>query len=272
LVNPAYDPKHSAGEVHFAISKLGIKKANTQAWQQLLLGILAGIYISFGAHAYLVAMEQHQGRIIAGAVFGVGLVLVIIAGAELFTGNVTMVVGALTRLYSPGKMLSNWGIVYAGNFIGSYGVALLIWQSGLLGGGEAGLNPLGELAVSIATAKLALPFWPAVIRGFLCNILVLLAIILSFFAKDVISKILCCVLPIMVFVASGFEHCVANMYLIPVGLFAQGVPLAGHYILFQNLIPVTLGNIIGGVFILVIHPNRIRQIVTLFSEMTAAKQ
>ncbi|MBI4976968.1 MAG: formate/nitrite transporter family protein [Spirochaetes bacterium] len=268
--SPDYDPKHTVKEVQQAISKLGIKKANTHGWQLFLLGVLAGIYISFGGHAYLVTLEQGMGRIIGGAVFSVGLVLITIAGAELFTGNVTMVVGTITRLYSFRKMLRSWAIVYLGNFIGSYLFAMLLWNSGVFGG-HGNLNKLGELAVSVANAKMAIPFWQAFIRGIFCNILVLLAIILSYFSKDVISKIFCCVLPIMVFVASGFEHCVANMYLIPAGLFAQDIPIIDQYVMWKNLVPVTLGNIVGGIFILVVHPNRIRQIVTLFGNRNASK-
>ncbi|MEK6794299.1 MAG: formate/nitrite transporter family protein [Spirochaetota bacterium] len=264
----AYDPKHTVKEVQATISNLGIKKANTRAWQLFLLAILAGLYIGVGSHLFLVAMEQGMGRMIAGAVFGVGLVLVVIAGAELFTGNVTMVVGTITRLYSIRKMLFNWLIVYIGNFIASYLFALLVFNSGVFGTPD---NPssMGLMAIKVAEAKLSLTFSQAFIRGVICNILVILGIILSFFAKDIISKIFCCILPIMAFVSSGFDHCVANMYLIPAGLFSKGVPFSEQAIMFKNLIPVTLGNIVGGIFILVIHPNRIRQIVTLFRKAKA---
>jgi formate transporter len=139
-----------------------------------------------------------------------------------------------------------------------------VYYTGLMG--NAG-NPsnLGQLAAAIADKKIALPFWQSFVRGILCNMLVILAIILSYFSKDVVSKIFCCVLPIMVFVASGFEHCVANMYFLPVGLTIKGVPLVQQWVMFKNLIPVTLGNIVGGIFILVIHPNRIHQLVFLIN-------
>lgn len=263
-----YDPKHTVKEVQATISTLGIKRANTRSWQIFLLAMLAGLYIGIGAHLFLVAMQQGMGRIVAGGVFSVGLVLVVIAGAELFTGNVTMVVGTITRLFSVRKMLKNWAVVYAGNFIASLLFAWLIFESGLVGRPDAP-NDLGKLAASTADMKVSLPFMEAFIRGIFCNILVILAIILSFFAKDVISKIFCCIFPILAFVASGFEHCIANMYLIPLGFFAKGATLSQHLSLFNNLIPVTLGNIVGGVFILVIHPNRIRQIVTLFGKAKA---
>jgi formate/nitrite transporter len=259
---PGYEPALTSREFSKRISALGIKKANTRGWQLLLLGVLAGVYISFGAHVFLVAMEQGMGRVAAGAVFGIGLVLVVIAGAELFTGNIIMLVGAVSLQFSLRQLLRNWVIVYVGNFLGAYLLALGVWHAGLLGAvGE--LNPLGVLADSGAAAKLDLSFGQAFLRGLLCNVLVILAIILSTMSKDIISKIACCLLPIMVFVASGFEHCVANMYLIPLGLMAHGVPLADQAGMFRNLIPVTLGNIVGGILILFIHPNRIRQIAYL---------
>jgi formate transporter len=258
-----YDPKLSAPEVHRTISALGIQKANTAAWQLFLLAVLAGLYISLGGHVALVALEQGMGKLVAGAVFSTGLILVVIAGAELFTGNVTMFVGSVTGLYSFRLLVRNWIIVYLGNFAGAFACAWLIAASGLVGtAGEP--NALGTVAVKAAETKLGLGFTAAFIRGFFCNILVILAIILSFFSKDIISKIFCCVFPIMAFVASGYEHCVANMYIIPLGLFAKGASAADFAGIHVNLVPVTLGNIAGGIFIMMAHPNRIRQVVTLY--------
>jgi formate/nitrite transporter len=264
FMNTGYEPQLTLKEIGTTISHLGVKKANTKLWQLLLLGLLAGIYISFGGHLFLVALDQGLGRIIASVCFSLGLILVVIAGAELFTGNIIMIVGAITSLYSPLQLLRNWAIVYIGNFLGSLFVALLVFQSHLLGV-PARLNSLGQLAVKVETAKIALTFGECFIRGFFCNILVILAIIMSYFPKDIISKIFCIIFPIAAFVASGFEHCVANMYLIPLGLFASVTPLSQFGAMFHNIIPVTLGNIVGGLFILVIHPNRIRQIGILIS-------
>lgn len=259
-----YDPKLTHNEVGAKISHLGIKKANTRAWQLFLLGLLAGIYISFGSHLFLVAMEQGMGRIIAGACFSVGLVFVVIAGAELFTGNITMIIGAISGFYSPVLILRNWIVVYIGNFTGALTMAYLLYKSGIFGNpGEQ--STMGNIAIKIADYKKNLTFAEAFIRGILCNILVILAIIMSYFSKDVISKIICVILPIMAFVASGFEHSIANMYLIPAGLFANGFTLPQQTVMFHNIIPVTLGNIVGGLFIMLIHPNRIRQIVSLYS-------
>ncbi len=254
-----YDPKLSTSEWGGAISKLGIKKANTKFWQLLLLGILGGLYISFGGHLFLAALAGGAGRIVASFLFSIGLVLVVVAGAELFTGNIIMVVGLFGGRYKWSKLLKNWGAVYLGNLIGSLAYAYLVWKSGLFGkSGDA--NTLGLLAASVAEAKVLLPFVDALIRGIFCNMLVILAIIMSIMAKDVVSKILCCMLPIAAFVTIGFEHCVANMFLIPVGYLSAGIPFSNWGAMVPGILTITLGNIIGGIFIIVVHPNRLRQL------------
>jgi formate transporter len=259
----AYEPMLTTKEHDQKVSLLGIRKANTSVWQLILLGILAGIYISFGGLISLVALTENASRIVAGFVFSIGLVFVVIAGAELFTGNMVMIVGVITRLYPVSRLLRNWASVYVGNFLGASAFAALIACTTLLGAPDA-LTPLGKTAVRVAEAKLAMGFGDAFVRGIFCNALVMLALIMATLAKDVVSKILCCMLPITAFVACGFEHCVANMFLIPVGLFAKGIPLWNQGASFNNLVPVTLGNIIGGIALLVLHPNRIRQLVQLY--------
>ena len=261
-----YDPKLTNKELSETISALGMKKANTHPWQLFLLGILAGLYISFGGHLFLVALTEGMGKVMAGAVFSVGLVLVLIAGAELFTGNIIMLVGTITHLIPFKLMLRNWITVYLGNFAGAFGFAFLIWKSGLMGNLDAP-SQIGLLAEKVADAKLAISFSECLIRGIFCNMLVILSIIMVTLSKDVTSKILCCILPIMTFVACGFEHCVANMFLIPIGLFVKGTPAVEHVYMFKNILPVTLGNIIGGVSILLIHPNRIRQVQFLLEKI-----
>lgn len=257
-----YSPQLDGQETNLAISRLGIKKSNTKIWQLMLLGILAGLYIGFGGQLFLVTVASGMSKVIGGIMFSVGLILVVIAGAELFTGNVTIVVGVLSGAVSKKKMLLNWITVYIGNFIGSILLAWMIAGSGLFGSlGDP--NTLGLLAADVAEAKLAIPFGQALIRGIFCNILVILAIIMSIMAKDIISKVFVIIFPIATFVACGFEHSVANMFLIPAGLLAKGFPLHQTWIAFQNIIPVTIGNLIGGILILVIHPNRIRQIKML---------
>src|SRR4030042_4748409 len=166
-----YEPALSTQELVRKISALGIKKANTEVWQLLILGILAGLYIGFGGNIFLVALEQGMGKIVGGMVFSVGLVLVVIAGAELFTGNIIMIVSTILSLYTVKKILKNWLSVYIGNFIGSLLFAVLIWKSGLLGNPDK-LTGVGNIAVGVAEAKLGLTFSEAFIRGIFCNMLV----------------------------------------------------------------------------------------------------
>lgn len=262
-MNENYQPSLTHKELGTLISTLGVKKANTELWQQALLGLLAGLYIAFGAHLFLVALATGMGQVIGGALFSVGLVLILLAGAELFTGNVIMIIGGISGLYSKRKILKNWSVVYIANFAGAVMTAVLIWKGGLAG--EVGqLSSVGEAASKITISKLNLSFAEAFIRAIFCNILVILAVLMTAMAKDTISKIFCIILPIMTFVACGFEHCIANMYLITLGLLADGTSIVDFPQIFSNLIPVTLGNVIGGIFILLIHPNRIRQLKIVY--------
>ena len=199
-------------------------------------------------------------RLLGELVFCLGLVLVVVAGAELFTGNNLIVMAWASRRISTASLLRNWAIVYAGNFVGAFATAALVVASGqyTFGAGSIGLN-----ALAIANAKCSLGFVQAFALGILCNALVCLAIWLCFSARSTTDKILTIIFPITAFVAAGFEHSVANMYFIPVGLliaefappeFWQGVgQLVGDYpdlgwsrFAIGNLLPVTLGNIIGG--------------------------
>jgi formate/nitrite transporter len=179
-----------------------------------------------------------------------------------------MLVGSVSGLYSVGKLVMNWVIVYFGNFLGAVAYTYLVYKAGLFGDAAPGFsgvaepNQLGLLAVSVSEAKLSLSFAEALIRGYFCNMLVLLAIIMAAMAKDITAKILSCIIPVTAFVAIGFEHSIANMFLIPIGLLIKGAAPAELASMFRNIIPVTIGNILGGVFILFIHPNRIRQIAT----------
>ena len=221
----------------------------------VVLSLLAGFYIAFGAQLATVVTHDaaaHVGqgiaRFLGGSVFSLGLMLVVICGAELFTGNTLLAKAALQREIPWSKLLENWGIVLLGNFIGSLFFALLMVKSQLL------TTPgVGDRAIQIASAKVALPFDVAFIRGILCNWLVCLAIFMAVAAKDIPGKILACYVPIMAFVTSGFEHNVANMYFIPAGLMLSaqnGLTNEGlnwSSFLIDNLIPVTLGNIVGGV-------------------------
>ena len=220
----------------------------------IVLSLLAGFYIAFGAQLATVVTHDaaaHVGngiaRLLGGSVFSIGLMQVIICGAELFTGNTLLAKNALHGEIPWSKLINNWVIVILGNFVGSIFFAWLMYHSGLWQNGG-----IGEYAVNIAAKKSALTFNAALIRGIFCNWLVCLAIFMAVAARDITGKMLACYMPIMAFVASGFEHNVANMYFIPTGLFiapeiGMNIPeLTWSSFLIGNLVPVTLGNIIGG--------------------------
>jgi formate/nitrite transporter len=190
-----------------------------------------------------------------GAVFSLGLMLVIIAGAELFTGNNLMVSSVMSREITFWRMLKRWGLVYVANFIGSIVIVLLFTFSGLW---KTGGGALGAAAVRIAYGKVSLGFFEALFRAIGCNWLVCLAVWMAMAARQTVGKIFAIFFPIMGFVAIGFEHSIANMYFIPTGLFLRavgGIPapegvnpdaLSWGSFLVRNLVPVTIGNIIGG--------------------------
>jgi formate/nitrite transporter len=241
---------------------VGVGKTTSPWLSVLVLGILAGAYIGFGgllSSTVTFDMPAHFGigftKFIGGAVFSTGLMLVVIAGAELFTGNNLMLTSTLAKEISFRTMLQRWILVYAANFIGSIILALLFYLSGLW---KTGGNALGQTAVNIAYGKVSLGFWEAIIRGIGCNWLVCLAVWMALAARQTIGKIFAIFFPIMAFVAIGFEHCVANMYFIPTGIFLKswaGIPapagidatvLNWGSFAVRNLIPVTIGNVIGG--------------------------
>ena len=220
------------------MDEIFVKKAEFSIARQFLLGFLAGVYIAFGAQAANVAgasVSQAQS-LIAGLIFPAGLIFVVIAGAELFTGNCLMITALLKKKISLSQLLRSWIVVYAGNLAGGIFIAWLI--SGQLS------VPLREYTMKIALNKSSLSFSDAFIRGILCNWLVCLAVSMSFKASDTAGKILVLFFPVWLFVASGFEHSVANMHYIPAGIFAHAN--IGWDALLRNLIPVTLGNIVGG--------------------------
>lgn len=197
-------------------------------------------------------------RFIGGLSFCLGLILVIVAGAELFTGNNLIVMAYVDGKVSFSHLMQNWAIVYIGNFIGALGIMVLIYLSGhwFIDSGA-----VGEKTIAIANAKVNLTWMQAFSRGILCNILVCLAVWLSFAGHSVVDKVIAILFPVTAFVALGFEHSVANMYFIPAGLLAQQQAELAQVVsamnlenltttafIFDNLIPVTLGNIIGGSF------------------------
>jgi len=241
---------------------VGVTKA-TSPWLSLfVLGIMAGAYIGFGGLFSLTVtfdMDPSMGlglkKLISGAAFSLGLILVVIAGAELFTGNNLMVSSVITGRVTWQKVLAKWGLVYTANFIGSILLALLFYFSGLW---KTGNGALGAAAVKTAYAKVNLGFGEALVRAIGCNWMVCLAVWMALASRQTISKIFAIFFPIMGFVAIGFEHCIANMYFIPAGIFLSrwaGITPDGvdastitwMAFLVKNLIPVTIGNTIGGV-------------------------
>ena len=257
----------SPAQISKAISDIGEKKSAETIFELFIFGVLAGIYIAFGgavATAVLSGgtLDAGLARFLAGSVFSLGLMLVLIPGSELFTGNILMTIGLIYRKYSFLKVLRNWLVVYCGNLLGAIVIAWLMSHSGLLGNLN-NLTPTGVVAVKIADTKLALSFNEALCRGILCNMLVCLAVIMCIASKTVEGKILGIYFPIMAFVASGFEHSVANMYFLPVGLMATGEFASGFLRVFRNLIPVTIGNVIGGLLIVLLHPKTGERIARL---------
>ncbi len=253
----------SPPEIAQTICDVGCKKTKLQVGKMFVLAMLAGAYIGFGAQfatAAKVGLADKVGvgfaNLVGGAVFPVGLMLVVIGGAELFTGNNLISLACCHGKAAWSGLLKNWAVVYIGNFVGSIVLALIVYL-----GFYASMNPaeptaLASLALTTANAKVNLPFIDALFRGIACNWLVCLAVWLAASSKDTVGKIFAIFFPIMAFVAMGFEHSIANMYFIPIGLFIKdftGVATTGANLnwvgfLGNNLLPVTIGNIIGGVF------------------------
>jgi formate/nitrite transporter len=246
----AYAPK----EIAERVQTVGVTKARLPLLTQLVLGTLAGGFIGLGALYFTIVASDAPlsftaSRLLGGLAFSLGLILVVVAGAELFTGNNLQVMAWAGGRITTVELVRNWMVIYFGNFVGSMGLVVLVllsehWRMN----GEA----VGITAVKIAAAKAALPFWEAFFRGVLCNILVCLAVWLALAGRSVVDKIFAIIFPISAFVAAGFEHSIANMYFIPLGILvheqlpAAALPAVSWAGLISNLIPVTLGNIVGG--------------------------
>jgi formate transporter len=243
--------------------QIGVKKAQTDWATTFVLAVLAGAFIALGAVFATTALTGGAdlpygvARLLAGVTFSLGLILVIVAGAELFTGNNLIVMAWAGRRVSSAQLLRNWSIVYAGNFVGAVATAGLVYAGRQY---EFDHGGVGTTALTIAAAKTNLGFTQAIALGALCNALVCLAVWLCYSARTTTDKILAIVPPIAAFVAAGFEHSVANMYFISFGLFVKGdgafihstagVPNLAHLtwtrFLWNNLVPVTIGNVLGG--------------------------
>lgn len=255
-------------EIFEATVNAGVTKANSSFKKLLILGILAGAYIAFaGAAAAMgtfnltaVPTTFGLGKILSGTIFAAGLVVVVLAGAELFTGNSLITAAVLEKKTTVSKMLRNWVIVYIANFIGSILITWMIWQIGLF---SSGADMFGAITVKVAVGKVNMTFLNCMLSGIMCNWLVSLAVWMATGADSTIGKIFAIFFPIWMFVTCGFEHCIANMYAIPAGIFAASNPafvelsgvtaealsnLTWAGMAINNLLPATIGNIIGGGF------------------------
>jgi formate/nitrite transporter len=254
----AYKPK----EIANLIEQVSVSKSATDPSRIFVLALLAGAFIAFAAVFFTLVthnstLDPGITRSFGGLAFCLGLILVVVAGAELFTGNNLLVMAYVDKKITLKQLTINWALVFTGNLVGSLGLVVLIYFSDhwLISNGAVGAK-----AVLIANDKVKLGFMAAFTRGILCNTLVCLAVWLCFACHSVTDKILAIIFPITAFVAMGFEHSVANMYFIPAGIVAQFEPkvmqAVGNVDLSQlnlvgfmnNLIPVTLGNIVGGSF------------------------
>lgn len=244
---------YSPVEIARRVEAVGETKARMAALPLALLSVLAGAFIGLGAMLFvLVKSDPSLGfavsSVLGGLVFAMGLLMVVVAGAELFTGNNLIVMAWADGRVSTGQVLRNWTIVCLANFVGAAGLALLVFASG-----HASLNggAIGHKVVQIAVAKQELPFVTALLRGMLCNVLVCMAVWMAMAGRSVTDKAVAVMLPVMAFVAAGFEHSIANMYLMPLAMLLQQSGLAGYPAvtwsgMLGNLLPVILGNVLGG--------------------------
>ncbi len=255
----------SPAEITEKVVESGCKKVEAPAYRLLLLGILAGAFIAFASQGSNVAIHTIESvgiaRLVSGALFSTGLMMVVVTGAELFTGNSLIIVSCLEGKSRVIGLLRNWFYVYVGNFIGAMIIVIFIILSGQLNFSN---GILGGFTIKTASAKVSLSFVNGLFMGILCNWLVCMAVWMSWAATDLAGKLLAIFFPIWLFVTSGFEHSIANMYYIPAGILAKnnqawaqaaidlGVApekleaLRWGAFIVRNLIPVTLGNIIGG--------------------------
>lgn len=241
---------------------VAVAKTKMDPVRCFVLAVLAGVFIAFGGTFMLLVKGDAElgfaaSQLLGGFVFSLGLVCVIVGGAELFTGNNLMVAAASDKKVTWGQVLKNWGIVYVGNLIGSLLVVVILFFANFAAMNAGGV---GDAIVSTAAAKCALPWDVAFFRGIMCNALVCMAVWMGFAGRTVIDKIFTTIFPIFAFVACGFEHCVANMFLIPMGLltYASGFEYGGSASLdalnmmglLSNISAVTLGNIVGGAILI----------------------
>ncbi len=248
----AFSPQQIADRVH----KVGVAKARLPLLSMIMLGMLAGAFIGLGALYYTLVISDASlpfatGRVLGAVCFSLGLLLVVIAGAELFTGNNLLAMAWADGKVSTAELLRNWAVVCTANFAGAAGLALLVYWSG-----HSGLNggAIAETYLKIAAAKSTMPLSELFFRGVLCNVLVCMAVWMALAGRSVTDKFVAIVLPVSAFVAAGFEHSIANMYFFPLALLLKqsgmalpaGAEVVTVFAMFRNLVPVIAGNIVGG--------------------------
>lgn len=252
----ACKPDHAAGEGIVAKAEaVGMAKAQMSVGRMFWLAIAAGLFIGTGAlfMTYVKAdltLSFAVASVFGAAMFSIGLIMVVIAGAELFTGNTLMVIAALEKKITWLSLLRNWVVVYIGNLVGSLLLVLVVVGCGVAAI-KAGDNTVGNQMVAVAASKEALPPLQIFCRGIMCNFLVCLAVWMGFAGRTVIDKIVTCMFPVTAFVAMGFEHCVANMFFLPMGTVASMMGYGSAGVLawsgaLYNIAFATLGNIVGG--------------------------
>ena len=244
---------YAPSQIAMRVREVGVTKAAMPVLTMFALAILAGAFIALGALFYTVTVTTGNEvavpfgllRLAGGVTFSLGLVLVVVGGAELFTGNNLIAMAWASGRVTTQQVMRNWGWVYLGNLVGAVGTAVLVWLAGVH---TMSNGAVGETMVQIARSKIALDPVSALARGVLCNVLVCLAVWLCMGARSVTDKILAIVFPITAFVAGGFEHSVANMYFLPIGIvLAAGGPASLSVLgALSNLVLVTIGNILGG--------------------------
>jgi len=248
----AYSPQQIAERV----DNIGVAKARMPLLSMVMLGMLAGAFIGLGAMYFTLVISDSSlsfavSRVLGAVCFSLGLLLVVVAGAELFTGNNLLAMAWADGKVTTTEVLRNWAVVCTANFAGAAGLALLVFLSG-----HAGMNggAVGQAYLKIAVAKSTLPVSELFFRGVLCNVLVCMAVWMVLAGRSVVDKFVAILLPISAFVAAGFEHSVANMYFFPLALLLKEsgavLPAGGDaitlYAMFRNLVPVIIGNIVGG--------------------------
>lgn len=247
----AYSPEEIVRE---ALNS-SVKKVKKSFVTTFLLGVLAGAFIGLGALFYTIVKADETysfatKQILGGFVFSLGLILVAVAGAELFTGNNLIAIGWAEKRVSTKQMIRNWVIIFLSNMVGAVSLAVMVYLSGHL---DMNGGKVAQTYVKMAEAKSSLPFITAFFRGVLCNILVCLGVWMAMGGKTVIDKVVAILFPITLFVAAGFEHSIANLFIIPLGLMIQyfgEAQVATEHLsilgMIKNIVPVLLGNIVGG--------------------------